>query len=196
MATFWAKGYKATSMQDLLDAMGIQRGSFYGTFGSKRDILLESLRRYDEDRVKAFATFRRGHTAVQTIERLFNAVAGGGGVKAGPRGCFLVSSATELAPGDAEVAAIVNRAFADTESFFRTVIEDGKSRAEIPAGVDAAPVARALLGMLLGMQVLSRSGADRGVLASIASQAIALVAGTDRARRPARRKERRPDTTK
>ena len=40
---FWAKGYEATSMQDLIDAMGIQRGSLYATFGSKQQLFLKSL---------------------------------------------------------------------------------------------------------------------------------------------------------
>jgi len=180
MATFWARGYKATSMQELLDAMGIQRGSFYGTFGSKRDILLDSLRRYDADRAKAFAELRRGRTAAQAIERLFRNIADGTGLRAGPRGCFLVASASELAPGDEEVAAIVNRAFADIESFLRDAIEDGKSRREIAATLDPGTLARALLGMLLGMQVLSRSGANRKVLASIADQAVAMLARQER----------------
>jgi hypothetical protein len=46
VAVFWAKGYEATSMQDLVDAMGIQRGSLYATFGSKQQLFLQSLERY------------------------------------------------------------------------------------------------------------------------------------------------------
>jgi TetR/AcrR family transcriptional regulator, transcriptional repressor for nem operon len=189
MATFWARGYKATSMQELLDAMGIQRGSFYDTFGSKRDILLDSLRRYDADRAKAFAELRHERTSVQAIEALFRRIADGRGSRGGPRGCFLVASASELAPGDPEVAAIVNRAFADIESFLLANIEEGMTRREIAASLDAGTVARALLGMLLGMQVLARSGADRKVLASIADQAIAMLAG------PKRKKRRSGGTT-
>jgi TetR/AcrR family transcriptional repressor of nem operon len=185
MATFWARGYKATSMQDLLDAMGIQRGSFYGTFGSKRDILLDSLRRYDADRAKAFAELRRARTSVQAIEALFRRIADGRGLRGGPRGCFLVASASELAPGDPEVATIVNRAFADIESFLLAAIEEGMTRQEITASLDAATLARALLGMLLGMQVLARSGAERKVLASIADQAIAMLAKPERKARRA-----------
>jgi TetR/AcrR family transcriptional repressor of nem operon len=189
MATFWAQGYKATSMQDLLDAMGIQRGSFYGTFGSKRDILLDSLRRYDADRAKAFAELRHGRTSLQAIEALFRSIADGRGVRGGPRGCFLVASASELAPGDPEVATIVNRAFADIESFLHAAIKEGQARQEITASQDPGKLARALLGMLLGMQVLARSGADRKVLASIADQAIAMLA------RPQRKKRRAGATT-
>lgn len=184
MATFWARGYKATSMRELLDAMGIQRGSFYDTFGSKRDILLDSLRQYDSDRAKVFAELKRERTALQAIGQLFRSVAGGG-LRAGPRGCFLVASASELAPEDKEVAAIVNRAFADIESFLRNTIEEGRSRREISNSVDPAAVARALMGMLLGMQVLSRSGANRSVLETIADEAIAMLAKKERRERRA-----------
>ena len=43
MDVFWAKGYESTSMEDLVDAMGINRGSLYATFGDKRRLHLESL---------------------------------------------------------------------------------------------------------------------------------------------------------
>nr|MDP9479507.1 TetR/AcrR family transcriptional regulator [Actinomycetota bacterium] len=43
MELFWLKGYEATSMRDLLEGMGIGRGSFYGTFGDKRSLFLAAL---------------------------------------------------------------------------------------------------------------------------------------------------------
>ncbi len=45
---FWAKGYSAASMRDLLKAMGIGEGSFYHLFGSKNRLYLECLRLYNE----------------------------------------------------------------------------------------------------------------------------------------------------
>ena len=46
MAAFWSKGYAATSIEDLVAHMGIQRGSLYGTFGDKRRLFLAALDRY------------------------------------------------------------------------------------------------------------------------------------------------------
>ena len=46
MQAFWAKGYEATSVQDLVDCMGINRGSLYDTFGDKHQLFLEALDQY------------------------------------------------------------------------------------------------------------------------------------------------------
>jgi TetR/AcrR family transcriptional repressor of nem operon len=46
MGVFWSKGYAATSIEDLVAHMGIQRGSLYGTFRDKRTLFLSALDRY------------------------------------------------------------------------------------------------------------------------------------------------------
>jgi TetR/AcrR family transcriptional repressor of nem operon len=46
MQLFWEKGYEATSVQDLVEGMGINRFSLYDTFGSKHDLFLKALDRY------------------------------------------------------------------------------------------------------------------------------------------------------
>ena len=46
MQAFWHKGYEATSMEDLLSAMNLNRGSLYGTFGDKRQLFLKVVDRY------------------------------------------------------------------------------------------------------------------------------------------------------
>jgi TetR/AcrR family transcriptional repressor of nem operon len=175
MSAFWTHGYENTSMQDLLDAMGIQRGSFYDTFNSKRDVLLAALAEYDDARRETFRKLAQGHTPKQAIKALFRGVVAEATSASGRRGCFLVNSALELAPRDDGVAKIVNRAFAETEAFFRSMIESGQALGEIPKHVNAVRTAQALLGMLLGMRVLSRSGSATGVLKAIAAQAVASL---------------------
>ncbi|MDE0214396.1 MAG: helix-turn-helix domain containing protein, partial [Deltaproteobacteria bacterium] len=54
MRLFWIHGYKATSIQDLVDGMGIGRGSLYGTFGGKRSLFMRALRYYDQERADLF----------------------------------------------------------------------------------------------------------------------------------------------
>ena len=46
MHAFWEKGYESTSLQELVERMGIGRASLYDTFGSKRELFAEALDRY------------------------------------------------------------------------------------------------------------------------------------------------------
>ena len=46
VTTFWAKGYKDASLDDLTESMGINRPSLYATFGSKHDLFMEVIDRY------------------------------------------------------------------------------------------------------------------------------------------------------
>jgi TetR/AcrR family transcriptional repressor of nem operon len=176
MEVFWIRGYDATSIQDLLDSAGINRASFYDTFTSKRQVLLDALRRYDRTNRRAlFEEARRDRSPKASIVWIFNGAAERCSRPVGRRGCFLVNSALELAPRDREVAAMVNRSFTEIEEFFRAAIAEGQKKREIPRQVEARATSRALLGMLLGIRVLSRSGAPKSAIRAIARQAIALL---------------------
>ncbi|WP_280466071.1 TetR/AcrR family transcriptional regulator, partial [Nocardia brasiliensis] len=47
-AAFWDNGYAGTSLEDLLAASGLGKGSLYGAFGDKKSLFLRVLRMYDE----------------------------------------------------------------------------------------------------------------------------------------------------
>ena len=82
---------------------------------------------------------------------------------------FLINTALELSPHDEEVAEIVRVAFTHMEhKFFRKMIEKGRARGEIAPSVVPATTARALLGLFIGLIVLSRSRPEKLLLQSIA----------------------------
>src|ERR1700749_3312923 len=45
---FWDKGYNGTSMQDLVEGLGISRSSLYDTFGDKHQLYLKALQSYKQ----------------------------------------------------------------------------------------------------------------------------------------------------
>lgn len=170
-ALFWAKGFEATSMEDLLACMGIGRGSFYATFGGKQGLYIDVLRRYDQKhRRDVLARLGAEPSPRRRILALFEGVRQEACAPKGTRGCFLANAGLELAAADKTVAGIVRAAFAETEEFFHDSVADGQRRGEIRGDIDARATARALLGLLLGMRVLARSGVPGPVLASIAVQ--------------------------
>lgn len=173
MEAFWAHGYAATSMQDLVDCMGINRASLYGTFGGKRELFLMALRRYDTAfRRERLAALDRLDSPKEAIRRLFEDWVDELSRQPQPRGCFLTNTAQELAPHDAEIGAFVADSQADIEDFLRRKIAEGKAAGEIPRTLAADTVAPGLLSNLLGMLVLARSRPERATLDAIARDAV------------------------
>ena len=129
---FWSRGYDATSMQALVDQMGINRGSLYDTYGDKRSLFIAALRRYDHQfRRNRLAELERKHTPKAAIEALFK-----GWIKIalddpGRSGCFLTNTAHEVAAHDAEIGAIVATSQRDTEKIFVRLIRHGQVSGEI-----------------------------------------------------------------
>ncbi len=72
MQVFWSRGYEATSIQHLVDRMGIQRGSLYDTFGDKRALFFAAINRYDRVvTAKLVAVLEEPGSGKDAIRRLF-----------------------------------------------------------------------------------------------------------------------------
>jgi TetR/AcrR family transcriptional repressor of nem operon len=156
--------------------MGINRGSFYDTFGSKQAVYVDVLRRYDQhNRREVLERLMSENSPRQAILALFQAVRDEGCGKGGTRGCFLTNAALELAASNKTVAKIVRDAFAETEGFFRDAIRKGQLVGEISREIVPEVTACSLLGLLLGMRVLARGAAQAIVLDSITKQVAAML---------------------
>ncbi len=176
MRAFWARGYEATSMQDLTACMGINRGSLYATFGDKRALFIQALRRYDAVHRQAWVSaLAEEPSSKRAIMGAFEAVIASV-LKDGARdGCLLVNTALELSPHDPEISEIVRASLAEMEGFFRRMVAKGQAAGEISANLKPVETARALLGLFVGLRVLSRSRPEKALLRSIARQAEALL---------------------
>ncbi len=174
MLTFWNHGYHATSLQDLVECMGINRASLYDTFKDKYSLFLDSLYIYNLIYIRAYLTKQmKTHTPRQAIINYFVDMV----LKAEERnGCLMVNTALELSPHDKNVAKIVDQSFHYIErKFFRRMIEQGQASGEIDKSVIPITAARTLLSLLVGLCVLSRSEANKPVLQAIVSQVKSLL---------------------
>jgi len=175
MEAFWARGYEATSMRDLIRCMGVNRGSIYATFGDKRSLFIQALRRYDETQRagRLDGLSRRLGPRAAILAAFDGAIETA--LNGGHEGCFLVNTALELSPHDAEIAGVVAHGLDQTEAFFRDCLRRGRDAGEVAAAVDPVETGRALLSLFLGLRVLARSRPERPLLTSIAHQAAALL---------------------
>jgi len=179
---FWRQGYQASSTEDLRLAMGIGRQSFYDSFGGKRLLYLEVLRRYNDRGVEAsVATLLAASSPLSALSALLLSFS-----KEKPQrrslGCMGVAAMCEFGVSDPEVARIGRTSSARLESLLQRVLRNAKARGEVRASLDERAAARQLQATILGMKVLSRAGASPETLRDVALAALEGMAARWRSR--------------
>jgi TetR/AcrR family transcriptional repressor of nem operon len=169
MHVFWAKGYKATSLDDLCEATGLGRSSLYAAFGDKRGLYLSALDRYEEAGVHRIAAalaqppIRKAVAAF--VGRIIDDIVAG----PGRRGCFIGNCAAELARGDRTAATRVRRSLDRLEATFRDALAHARARGEIAAISDVDALARFLVAGIQGLRLVGKAKPDRAALDDIAA---------------------------
>lgn len=167
---FWLTGYAATSMSDLLTAMGLSKSSFYECFGSKREVLLAALSRYSARELAAtrchFAA--DGPVAPLLAAWLAHGIAPETQRPSGRCGCLIVNIAVELAPHDAEIEAGVRRHIDALAALLAEVLARAQREGTLAAAVDPVGAADLLLNLIAGLQVLAKGGIEAARLTAIA----------------------------
>jgi TetR/AcrR family transcriptional repressor of nem operon len=172
---FWQHGYEATSMNILLERMGIQKGSFYATFSSKHQVFLDAMERYSRDRFADFERWLRGRPPREALESMFDHVQGECSGKDRQQGCLVINAALEMAPSDDDIGKLARQTLTQHEKLLANLVRAGQAEGDIAAGLDPKQAARALLGLIVGMRFFARAGLGPSYPAALRSQAIALL---------------------
>ena len=176
MQTFWSHGYEATSMQDLVNATGVNRASLYATYGDKRELFLTALKKYDREiRGRMLTELSNTTNPSQAIAAVFDKFIDQTRAVQENWGCFLVNTALELAPHDSDIAGMVNTAQDEIEAFFLTMIRKGQETGEFDSEADAEQLAHQVLASLLGMLVMIRSRPNESYLRAVRDGALRLL---------------------
>ncbi|MEE8515861.1 MAG: TetR/AcrR family transcriptional regulator [Alphaproteobacteria bacterium] len=177
MEVFWAKGYEATSLRDLITAMGISKSSLYNVFGNKHELFLSTLDHYCKSIaarnvaavIDAAPDARSGIAAVfaKFVEDLL--------CRGETCGCFAQNSAVEVALNDPDARARVYAAFVHMEDAIFRGVERGQAAGDITARHDPRTLARHLANSLQGLLVTGKANPDRGVLDDITAMALSAL---------------------
>jgi TetR/AcrR family transcriptional repressor of nem operon len=172
---FWQTGYERTSLDDLMEGMGIARQSLYDTFGDKRALYLKALERYRNNRQAALRAIFAGDRSVKkAFARLFEDLINESR-KQHQRGCLLLNANVELGGHDAEVARFLLEDRKVVEEIFERALRRARKRGEIRAGKDPEALARFFAATLDGMRAAARLEHDRKALRKIAGIALAAL---------------------
>jgi len=172
MLVFWRKGFLATSMIDLCEAMDIRSPSLYAAFGSKESLYIEAIERYVSNvRPLVWGQLEVALSARAGIEALLQASSGMlPGVADFPSGC-MVTLASEECPGN--IVEAVRRARLDGLALIRGRLERAVASGELPKTTDLGRLSRFYLGVFQGMAIQARDGASPEELAGLVDVAMA-----------------------
>ena len=171
---FWLKGFEATSIADLTEAMGIGAPSLYAAFGSKEALYIEALNYYVA-RYECFswARFEAAATAREAVGSylLDSAAALTGSFGDIPHGC-MVTLASVGSEGHSELCELVRSERAAPLDRLKARLGRAVAEGEIPASVDIHALARFVQTVQSGMSILARDGTSRAELEAVAQTAM------------------------
>ena len=176
MQVFWHKGYEATSMEDLLSAMDLNRGSLYDTFGDKRQLFLKVMDRYCTTFVgPKFSLLDQPGPALPTLRRFIIGMIEGGLADPQRRGCFISNTVMELSPHEEEIAGRLRQALKMAEDTFFKVLARAKQQGELTHDKDPRALARFLTTMMQGTIVMIKAGVSADVVKQTAETALSML---------------------
>jgi TetR/AcrR family transcriptional regulator, copper-responsive repressor len=173
MRLFWSRGYEATSISDLIAAMGIAPPSLYSAFGDKKRLFLEAVDRYQAGPgCFAHKALTEEPTAECAVRRLMMDAVKSFTDPGSPKGCLVILSATNCAAesGDIEEALASRRRAA--QAMLRRRIAAGRAAGELSPGADIDALAGLVTATLSGLAILARDGASRASLERIVKQTM------------------------
>lgn len=174
---FSERGYHATSICDLTQAMQLASGSVYKAFKDKKSVFLAALDRYKSVRdMQLRAAVGAGATGKERVRLALAFYAEASHGAGGRQGCLVGGSAAELATFDQDIAHWVTAALARNEVFISALIRQGQEDGSIPPHVDCAATARLMLCLMQGMRLVGKTGRARDemiVLVDIAMKTLA-----------------------
>ena len=176
MYAFLHHGYEGTSMQTLVSAMGINRGSIYDTFKDKRSLFLAAIAHYESTVVKnMIGSLMASDASKQTITDLFRGLVVAMAKEENCYGCLVTNSAVELSPHDAEARNQIDTYFCQIVSSFKQALAKAQTKGEIKNDLDLDAVAKYLTCSLQGLRVMGKVNRDRQSLDSIVDIILSVL---------------------
>jgi len=176
MQVFWHRGYEATSMEDLLTAMDINRGSLYDTFGDKRQLFLKVIDRYCHGFVgEKFSLLDQPGPALPTLRRFIYGMIDGGLADPQRRGCLIANTVMELSPHEEEIAGTLRQVLKMAEDTFFRVLVRAKEQGELKIDKDPRALAQCLTTMMQGIIVMIKAGASADTVKQTAETALSIL---------------------
>lgn len=176
MHLFWKQGYAATSIQDLVDHLGINRASIYNTYGDKERLFFLAFQQYRKTNTEFLTSFLEQEENIkQGFRRLFEMAIQAAVTDADKKGCFVVNTTTELIPGDHMACTVLETNKRTFETLFHNYLKQGEALGQFGHGKDLKAIAKLLFLLYNGLQVVSKIKPNKNELMESLNLALDLL---------------------
>jgi len=174
---FWMKGYNGTSMQDLVDATGLNRSSIYNSFGSKMELYQQSLKQYQNESSTIFDKAKQqDRTAIETIGLVFVYALENILGDEERKGCMLINCHTEMGNQDEQLKALFSSNQERLVEIFEDLVKLGQEDGSIRKTEKSDLLAYYLVNAFQGFRITGMNTTDPKVLKSIIQNILKTIA--------------------
>ncbi len=176
MQLFWAKGYAATGLNELLETMEIGRKSLYDTFGNKRALYIKALDRYSQTIV---GEIYRGlnnpdRPALENVRAVMRDLAAMHSAPMSP-GCLLGVSMAQFRTNDAEMAGVLRKHMQRVENAYHKALARAQAEGDLDPTTNVRNLARLFMSAHQGLALIGRVTETREVPRGIVDGALAVL---------------------
>jgi TetR/AcrR family transcriptional repressor of nem operon len=161
-ALFNRKGFEGCSMQNIVEAVGLEKGSLYGHFPNKEALAIAAFEYAWKE--TSSARLARMDTVTNSIEKLKLHVSHLVSLPQFPGGCPLINTIVDSDDGNPALKKLARDALRQWRLYLQNVVAEGQARKEIRTGVEPEDVAALLISLFEGAMVLDRLDKKSGFL--------------------------------
>jgi TetR/AcrR family transcriptional regulator, transcriptional repressor for nem operon len=159
---FNRKGYEGCSMQDIVEAVGLEKGSLYGHFPNKEALAVAAFE-YAWDKTSS-ARMAKMDGVANTIEKLKVHVANVVSLPSFEGGCPLLNAIIDNDNGNLALKKMAQKALKEWRLYLQDIFRDGQDKKEIMARVNPQEAATLIISLLEGAMALDRVDRKSGFL--------------------------------
>ena len=157
MNLFWTKGYYATSIQDLVNHLGINRASLYDTYGGKKHLFEKAFAHYRSSNTNAIKKFFEGQEDVRAgFKSLFNMAIQQSHSDCDHKGCFVVNTTIEFIPNEKEFSSALQDNKKQFEALFHSYLKKGVKKGQISNDKNLKAIATLFFTFYNGLKVVTK----------------------------------------
>lgn len=174
MLAFWTYGYANTSIDDLVKKTKLLRGSIYNTFGDKRALYIQTLKRYGQKSLGQMENIMNSSESVtKKIRNLLMVIVDMTEAEK-KRGSMICSCIEEVVPHDPEVADIVTEIVNEMKQVIETTLIHAKQAGELKSAANPKGLTRYIVSCIQGLCVTAKAGAPLDELLDIVNTTLVV----------------------